>query len=91
MSILSEVINIEDEATLKQLNNLIVAKLNNIRDNRNLTAMSRFRVYDKVSFEGKNGRTIRGRITKINQKTINVDTPQGSWRVAPSFLRSDNG
>lgn len=86
MNVISEVLKIEDEQTLRQLNTVIVSKLNNMRANKTLNAMSKFRVGNKVEFQSKQGRTLQGRVTKINQKTINVDTPAGEWRVAPTFL-----
>lgn len=49
-----------------------------------------FRVGQLVEFDSKSGAVIRGRIDKINRKTIGV-TPDGhrfgGWRVSPSLLR----
>ena len=51
-------------------------------------ARSAFRVGDRVTFESKrHGQMIVGTITKINVKTIAVDTDSGMhWKVSPSLL-----
>lgn len=49
----------------------------------------KFSIGDKVMFVARGG-TIRGTITKINQKTVRVATSQGDWRVAPSLLFIDD-
>ena len=49
-----------------------------------------FRVGQLVEFDSKTGVVIRGRIDKINRKTIGVTPdgrPFGGWRVSPSLLR----
>jgi len=46
-----------------------------------------FKVGEEVTFEGKNGSTIKGEVTKINRKTIGVvvDGFKG-YRISPSLL-----
>ena len=45
-------------------------------------------VGDKVEWDSKTGSTLRGKIQKINRKTIIVKTETGSlWKVSPSMLR----
>ena len=42
---------------------------------------------DAVSFVGRGGRTVMGTVSKVNPKTIVVDSPsQGRWKVTASML-----
>ena len=42
---------------------------------------------DPVSFESKRGVTIQGTVTKVNTKTVVVDTVRdGKWKVTASML-----
>ena len=42
---------------------------------------------DAVSFESKRGQTVQGTVTKVNQKTVVVDTvTAGRWKVTASML-----
>ena len=48
-----------------------------------------FTVGDAVQFKGRAGRTVVGTVTKVNPKTIVVDSPsQGRWKVTASMLTS---
>ena len=48
-----------------------------------------FTVGDSVQFTGRAGRTVVGTVSKVNPKTIVVDSPtQGRWKVTASMLRS---
>ncbi len=48
-----------------------------------------FTVGDAVQFKGRQGRTVVGVVTKVNPKTIVVDSPsQGRWKVTASMLTS---
>lgn len=53
-----------------------------------LEKVGEFRVGQKVFFKTKNGSLIRGRIEKLNRKTITVlaDGGKGRWRVSPSLI-----
>lgn len=47
-----------------------------------------YRVGEEVTFKARSGEYISGKITKINQKTINVRTNTGmEWKVSPSLLK----
>jgi len=47
-----------------------------------------FSIGDKVEFDSKYGYVIDGVITKVNTKTIHVDTEDdGKWKVGSSLLR----
>ena len=42
---------------------------------------------DAVSFKGKRGITVRGTVTKVNTKTVLVDSGRdGKWKVTASML-----
>ena len=44
-------------------------------------------VGDKVKFTGKRGETVTGRVSKVNSKTVLVDSAGGvTWRVTASLL-----
>jgi uncharacterized protein YkvS len=44
-------------------------------------------VGDMVEFKGRYGNTERGRVTKINRKTVIVDAGHTRWKVPASLLR----
>ena len=48
-----------------------------------------FSVGDAVQFTGRGNRTVVGTVSKVNPKTIVVDSPsQGRWKVTASMLTS---
>ena len=48
-----------------------------------------FTIGDAVQFKGRAGRTVVGTVSKVNPKTIVVDSPtQGRWKVTASMLTS---
>lgn len=54
-----------------------------------------FRVGQTVSFEGRHGQVLTGRVKKLNQKTATVEVPNPAfpdlpqtWRVSPGLLRA---
>lgn len=51
-------------------------------------AVLKFRIGDIVQFDSsKLNRIVIGKITKVNRKTIHVDTVDaGKWRVSPTML-----
>ena len=49
---------------------------------------SAFQVGDSVYFNDKRGTRVTGTITKINRKTIKVDTNGYLWSVSPSLLKA---
>ena len=74
------------EQELIDLNRRIVERLNLMRSAKHLTQLARFSVGMTVEFHTEDGRTIRGTIARLNQKTATVATSSGSWRVSPSLL-----
>ena len=48
-----------------------------------------FMIGDAVQFKGRAGRTVVGTVSKVNPKTIVVDSPSnGRWKVTASMLKS---
>ena len=43
---------------------------------------------DTVSFTGRNGLTITGKITKVMQKNVIVNTQRGAYRVPANMLQA---
>ena len=44
-------------------------------------------VGDTVQFTGRGGKTVTGKVTKINRKTVIVDEGFTRWKVTASMLR----
>lgn len=73
---------------LHLLNRLVVQRVKILRQIETSEEMRRFNIGEQVSFTDNYGRMIEGRITKINKKTISVETQDhGRWNVHPSLLR----
>ena len=49
---------------------------------------SSFQIGDFVCFNDKRGQKITGTISKINRKTIKVDTGGYIWNVSPTLLNA---
>lgn len=43
---------------------------------------------DTVSFTGRNGLTITGKVTKVMQKNVIVNTQRGNYRVPANMLKA---
>ena len=77
------------EEELLYLNRLIVERLKLISQAKSTKAMARFNIGEIVQFEDNDGKTITGRIIKLNKKTVSLLTKDNHrWNVAPAFLRS---
>ena len=75
-----------------------VARMDNAELNRVVEAVKMRRTFiskesarglfigDSVSFEGKRGVRVQGTVSKVNSKTVVVDTAQGRWKVTASLL-----
>jgi hypothetical protein len=75
----------EDE--LIELNRRIVERLQLLRSAKSLAQLAQFSVGMVVEFDTEDGRTIRGTVSRLNQRTATVVTALGRWRVSPSLLR----
>ena len=74
-------------ANLDELNTIIAL----VRDRQRSIQVevgSNFRIGDSVSFNDKRGAKVTGTITKINRKSIKVDTGGYIWNVSPSLLNA---
>ncbi len=77
---------------LLYLNRLIVERLKLLSQARATVAMARFNIGELVRFNTDDGRTIAGRIIKLNKKTISILTNDHQrWNVAPVFLERVEG
>lgn len=76
------------EDDLIELNRLIVERLQLLRSARSLAQLARLSVGMTVEFDTDDGRTIRGTVARLNQRTATVVTASGRWRVSPSLLRA---
>lgn len=79
-----------NESQLMHLNHIIVERLKLISNAKALRELAKFNLGDTVSFDNY-GETVRGRIIKINQKTVTLITLDNKhkWKVAPVFLRKE--
>ena len=78
------------EAELIELNNRIVERLRYLEQLETHATMLKFRVGDRVSFRGRDGREITGVLKKYNKKTVTVVSDTGQrWNVSPGFLRQE--
>lgn len=68
---------------LRFLNQAVVDQLRHV----SRVATRKWSVGDQVEFDNKRGNREQGQITKINQKTINVKTLMGNWKVSAAMLR----
>lgn len=90
-----DALDVYTDDELRDLNTAIVDTLKARRSRRTKRAVRDLEVGDRVSFEGKDGQTVTGEITKVNRKTVDVledgddDTPdwkRGSWRVSGTLV-----
>jgi len=66
-----------DDSDLRLLQEVIALKLR-----------LQFKVGDKVKFDAKTRGIIHGTITKMNAKSVKVQTDTGvTWNVSPAFLQ----
>ena len=73
---------------LLELNHYICRRIDELRDQENLQALSKLRVGLKVTFEGREG-SVLGIVTKINRKSVIVLAEDGTkqYKVSPDLLR----
>lgn len=72
--------------SIDELNNFLREKT----DRRNREPLD-YNIGDFVEFGGKDGRIMRGIITKLNKKTVSIKTTTGvKWNVSPYYLRKSN-
>lgn len=73
---------------LLELNQYICRRIDELRAQENLQALSQLRVGLKVAFEGREG-PVLGIVTKINRKSVIVLAEDGTkqYKVSPELLR----
>lgn len=73
---------------LMELNRYICRRIDELRDQDNLQALSQLRIGLKVTFEGREG-PVLGIVTKINRKSVIVRAEDGTkqYKVSPGLLR----
>lgn len=76
---------------LREINRMVVTRINHLHTQRDMQAISKFRVGDLIEFvDNKRARKVQARIDRINTKSIScheltgVKTP---WRVSPHLCR----
>ena len=81
---------IEDRSIdqLLELNRYICQRIDELRDQENLQALSQLRVGLKVTFEGREG-PVLGIVTKINRKSVIVLAEDGTkqYKISMGLLR----
>ena len=85
-------VNINKQISLLNNNeiNSVIQMIKNRRTELNMVAGSKLSVGQKVQFNGRYGMTIKGRLTKINQKTAIVSESHSpkQWKVSISLLEA---
>ena len=85
-------VNINKQISLLNNNeiNSVIQMIKNRRTELNMVAGSKLSVGQKVQFNGRYGMTIKGRLTKINQKTAIVSESNSpkQWKVSISLLEA---
>lgn len=68
---------------LRDLQDLVIVAMRRMQ----ATATMMFRPGDRVSFQARDGRTISGRVLKVNQKTVSVMSDTNTlWKVSGTLL-----
>jgi len=84
-------VNINKQISLLNNNeiNSVIQMIKNRRTELSMVAGSKLSVGQKVQFSGR-GNTVRGRLTKINQKTAIVSESNSpkQWKVSISMLEA---
>lgn len=71
---------------MKYLNEVFRFKWKNLQAVEATKALTGIIPGATVTFKGKRGETITGKVSKINNKSVKVDTAVGTWRVSPTLL-----
>lgn len=67
---------------MKRINELNRAKV--------LNELQKFEIGEEVVFNNAEGKEIKGKVVRINQKTLSVKTEEGNWYVLPSSAKKTN-
>lgn len=77
--IMKDISSMED---YKALNQAMRQKFTELQS----AATNSLSVGDQVTFTSRGGKTVQGRVTKINVKTVKVEAEGVRWSVSPSLL-----
>ena len=65
---------------LFELHERVIRRLRYIADMRARAVLERFSVGDRVRFDDGSGRTLAGVVSRVNRKTLTIDTPTRSYK-----------
>ena len=77
-----EISKLNSRESLKKVDKLIANRMSTFTRKE----IDKYEIGQTVRFEAELGQFIQGRITRINLKTVSIKTPQGNWRVSPSYI-----
>lgn len=84
------VLDLLTEEELVQLNHMVVQRLRLIQQIRAHGQMMNLHIGQRVRFKGSRGELIHGTITRHNQKSVSLVTPDGEqWRVSPALIEPE--
>ena len=73
---------------LYALNKIVVHRIKLFQKAGKFVALSKFAVGENVSFFSNEGELITGQVTRLNQKTVSIETGDGRhWNVSPELLQ----
>lgn len=76
------------EEDLLFVNRMVVERLKLLQQARSTVQLAQFAEGDRVQFTTHDGVVKRGRVMRLNKKTVNLLTDDGQhWKVSPDFLR----
>jgi len=79
-----------DRKELVYLNRLVVERLKLLRQALSTTEMAKYNIGESVSFRDNTGMLRKGRIIKLNKKTVSIITEDNEkWNVAPGLLEAN--
>ncbi len=70
---------------LFELHERVVRRLRYIADLRVRSTLERFSIGDRVKFDDGRGRTLAGVVSRVNRKTLSIDTRKGAYKGVPPF------
>lgn len=77
-----------DEVALMALNERIVQRLHFLHRQKTTKALHEAEIGSGVTFEGPDGKAIRGIVIRRNRKTVTVHSDdEKHWKISPSLLR----
>ena len=84
------VLDLLTEEELIQLNHMLVQRLRLMQQIRAHGQMMKLHIGQRVRFKSSRGELIQGTITRHNQKSVSLVTPEGEhWRVSPALIEAE--